>query len=148
MLYRPHRASLPRWLLLSVALLGLVLGFLGGRLSAPEPTLQALLAPAAQRLRQANGALDIVGLEYVRATQGRAGSQAATQAAVRDARQQLGQATPLRTLYPEPFQALDQTFGQLQGAVTQHAPATRVQALVDRLQAELQRLSRLGQTAP
>lgn len=144
MLYRKQRRPTSVWLPLGAGLLGLLLGFLGGRSSAPQPSIQTLLEPAALHLRRASGALDIVALEYVRARQGRAESQAASTSAAREVRQQLRQATALRSLYPEQFQTTEQTASQLETAVTQRQPAATVRSLVERLQPELQRLSGLG----
>jgi hypothetical protein len=55
MLYRGQPGPSPIWLVVGAALTSL-LGFLAGRLSAPQPSVQELLQPAALHLRQAEGA--------------------------------------------------------------------------------------------
>ena len=63
MLYRKQSGPGNVWLTAGTALVALLLGFLGGRLTDPQATLNTLLQPAALHLRQASGALDIVSLE-------------------------------------------------------------------------------------
>lgn len=100
MLYRRQRNLSP--LLVTVAaLLGLALGFLAGRATAPRPTLASLVAPSVAHVRQASGALEIVPLEYARAQQGNAGSLEAARSAARQAQSELDAATLLRQSQPE-----------------------------------------------
>ncbi|MDN8848296.1 hypothetical protein Q0M30_15770, partial [Staphylococcus aureus] len=66
MLYRRQRNLSP--LLVTVAaIVGLALGFLAGRATAPTPTLAGLIAPGVEHAQKASSALEIVPLEYSRA---------------------------------------------------------------------------------
>ena len=114
-------------------------------LTAPQATLSTLLQPAALHLRQASGALDIVPLEYSRALQGNAESQAASLKAIQDARAEVTLATPLKGLFPDQVTALDQAFTRLEGAVRQKQPEAAVKFRLDAVVAELDVLSRRAQ---
>ncbi len=140
MLYRKHRTPAPLWLILSVAVIAGLLGFVGGRLSAPPPTLQALLAPDALHLRQAAGALDIAELEYARARQGSAASQQASLNAVTRARQEVQQASILRQLAPQPATQLDRQLQTLERGVRQHLTQTELAQAVSQAQALIRQL--------
>lgn len=140
MLYRKHRTSAPLWLILSGAVVVGLLGFLGGRLSAPPPTLQALLAPDALHLRQASGALDIAELEYARAVQGSAASQQASLDAVTRVRHEVQQASMLRQLTPQPAAQLDQQLQTLERDVRQHLAQAEFAQAVQQVHALLRQL--------
>lgn len=130
MLYRKQRGPASWGVILGAGVLGLLLGFLGGRSSAPQPTLQSLLQPAAQHLRQAVGALDIVELEYARALKGNRASQQASVQALAQARSDLAQATALKQLYPQPFTQADRALDAAAQAIQNQQPqAVVVQAL-------------------
>ncbi|GGR27267.1 hypothetical protein [Deinococcus ruber] len=101
MLYRKQRGPANLWLTSAVAVIALALGAVAGRLSVPPPTLQGLLQPASLQLRQAAGALDIVELEYARALNGNAQSQAASLKSVAQAQQAVAAAELFRALYPQ-----------------------------------------------
>ncbi|OLV17259.1 hypothetical protein [Deinococcus marmoris] len=130
MLYRKQRGPASWGVILGAGILGLLLGFLGGRGSAPQPTIQSLLQPAAQHVRQAVGALDIVELEYARALKGNRASQQASVQALAQARSELAQATALEQLYPQSFTQADRALDAAARAIqTQQPQAVVVQAL-------------------
>jgi len=141
MLYRKQRGPASLWLGLGAGLIGLLLGFLGGRTTAPQPTLQSLLQPAVLHLRQASGALDIASLEYSRALQGNAESQAASLKAVRDARAEVAEAAPLNRLFADQVTALDQAFAELEDAVNHKQPEAAVRNRLAAVQGLLNTLS-------
>ena len=145
MLYRKQSGPGNLWLTAGMALVALILGFLGGQLTAPPATLSSLLQPAALHLRQASGALDIVPLEYSRALQGNAESQAASLKAVQDARAEVILATPLNRLFPDQVTALDQAFTGLEGAVRQKQPEAAVTSRLGAVRTDLDGLTRRAQ---
>jgi flagellar biosynthesis chaperone FliJ len=147
MLYRKQAGPPRLWLMGGVATAALVLGFLGGRFSAPQPTLQRVLKPAAQHLRQAAGALDIVALEYAQARAGETASQVASLKAVQDARTQGAQAAPLTQLYPAQFQRLDLAFAQLEQAVQQQ-PTAQINGRVEQVRTALGSLISSARAVP
>jgi len=136
MLYRKQRGPLNPGLLAAVTLVALLLGFGAGRLSAPHSTLAELLSPGLGHLRQASGALDIVGLEYARTASGNAPSLQASLRAARQAAAELADATPLQQLYPGATAQARKALSTLEGAVQRRAP-----------DAEVQRLLRVARTA-
>lgn len=143
MLYRRQRNLSP--LLVTVAaLLGLALGFLGGRATAPEPTLANLVGPEVEHARKASGALEIVALEYARAQQGNASSLDAARSAARQAQSELDAATLLRQLNPGGFREARAALVTLNGAIDAHRSADIVQADAARAQAALRELQAIG----
>jgi hypothetical protein len=144
MLYRKQSGPANIWLTAGTALVTLLLGFLGGRLTAPQATLSTLLQPAVLHLRQASGALDIVPLEYSRALQGNPQSQAASLKAVGDARSQVALATPLNRLYPTEFRALDLALVHLKRQMAQRQSDAAVKDALDRVRSQLEPLETLG----
>ena len=141
MLYRKQSGPVNVLLTAGTALVALILGFLGGRLTAPQVTLSTLLQPAALHLQQASGALDIVPLEYSRALQGNAESQAASLKALGQVGAELSAAGALRQLYPEDVARATQALGAALQAAGQQAPLTVMEARVSEVRAVLTSLS-------
>ena len=141
MLYRRQSGPVNVWLTAGTALVALILGFLGGRLTAPQATLSTLLQPAALHLRQASGALDIVPLEYSRALQGNTESQAASRKALEQVGTELSAAEALRQLYPEDVARATQALTAASQAASQQAPQTVMEARVSEVRAALISLS-------
>lgn len=143
MLYRRQRNLSP--LLVTVAaLLGLALGFIAGRTTAPTPTLTSLIAPRVEHARKASGALEIVPLEYARAQQGNASSLDAARNAARQAQSELDVATLLRQLNPGGFREAQDALVTLTGDIDAHRSADVVQADAARAQAALRELQAIG----
>ncbi|GBF04575.1 hypothetical protein DAERI_020172 [Deinococcus aerius] len=143
MLYRRQRNLSP--LLVTVAaLLGLALGFLAGRATAPRPTLTSLVAPSVAHVRQASGALEIVPLEYARAQQGNTSSLGAARTAARQAQAELDEATLLRQLNPGGFREARAALVALTGALDARRGTDAVQEDVTRAQAALRELQAIG----
>ena len=141
MLYRRQSGPVNIWLTVGTALVTLILGFLGGRLTAPQATLSTLLQPAALHLRQASGALDIVSLEYARALQGNAQSMAASRRALKQVGAELSAAEALRQLYPEDVVRATQALAAASQAASQQAPQPVMEARVSEVRAVLTSLS-------
>lgn len=137
MLYRKQSGPVTLWLAVAASLVTLALGFLGGRLSAPQVTLRSLLQPDALHLRQASGALEIVPLEYARARAGHAESQAASLKAIEQAEQELSGAAALRQLYPQEAAQTSRMLTETSQAIRQAAPQETVKRRVDQLQGRL-----------
>ena len=137
MLYRKQSGPGNVWLTAGTALVALILGFLGGRLTTPQVTLSTLLQPAALHLRQASGALDIVSLEYARALKGNAQSQAASRKALELVGSELSAAEVLRQLYPEDGARATQALSAASQAAGQQAPQTVMEARVSEVRAVL-----------
>ena len=141
MLYRKQSGPMNLWLTLGAALIALVLGFLGGRFTAPQATLSTLLQPAALHLRQAAGALDIVSLEYARALQGNTQSRAASRRALEQVGAELSATAPLRQLYPQDVARATQTLAAALQAARQQVPLGVMEARVTEVRAALTSLS-------
>ncbi len=141
MLYRKQGPAVNLWLLLGTALLTLVLGFVAGRLTAPRPTLTALLVPDQQHLRQASGALDIVLLEYDRAVQGNPQSREASLKAVAKAQEELANSSIFKQLFSGRIAQLKQELNTLRQAVQDQAPETDVRRLVRNARTDLDQLA-------
>ena len=137
MLYRRQSGPVNIWLTVGTALVTLILGFLGGRLIAPQATLSTLLQPAALHLRQASGALDIVSLEYARALQGNAQSMAASSRALKQVGAELSAAEALRQLYPEDVARATQALSAASQAAGQQAPQPMMELRVSEVRAVL-----------
>ncbi|PYE54642.1 hypothetical protein [Deinococcus yavapaiensis] len=143
MLYRRQRNLSP--LLVALALLvGLALGFLTGRVTAPDPTLATIVAPAVQHARKASGALEIVDLEYERAKQGNATSHAAAVSAARQAQAELGAASLLRQLDPGGFREAQAALADLLSAVNVNRDVNVVRTGITRAQSALRELQAIG----
>ncbi|GMA14200.1 hypothetical protein E5F05_02795 (plasmid) [Deinococcus metallilatus] len=143
MLYRRQRKLSPL-LVTAAALVGLALGFVAGRATAPEPTLASLVGPEVEHVRQASGALEIVPLEYARAQQGNTSSLAAARSAARQAQSELDAATLLRQLNPGGFREAQAALVALTSAIDAHRSADVVQADATRAQAALRELQAIG----
>jgi hypothetical protein len=137
MLYRRERRLSPWLVALATAVLMLPLGFWLGRSSAPEPTLTEVLQPSLDLVREVDGALDIVLLEYKRARSGSQASLEAAKSAAHRSEEYLSNATLLRTLYPISHKQALETFHKLDTALENEAPSRRVERLVMQLRAEL-----------
>ncbi|EYB66356.1 hypothetical protein DEIPH_ctg139orf0079 [Deinococcus phoenicis] len=143
MLYRRQRNLSP--LLVTVAaLVGLALGFLAGRTTAPTPTLAGLVAPGVEHARKASGALEIVPLEYARAQPGNASSRDAARSAARQAQAELDAATLLRQLNPGGYREAQAALAALTNAIDTNRDPQVVQANVTRAQAALRELQAIG----
>lgn len=143
MLYRRQR-NLSPLLVTVVALVGLALGFLAGRVTAPAPTLASLIAPGVEHARKASGALEIVPLEYTRAQQGNADSYDAARSAARQAQAELHAATLLSQVNPGGFREAQTALAALMSALETKRAANVVQADVTRAQAALRELQSIG----
>lgn len=141
MLYRKQGPTLNRWLIVGTGLLALILGFLTGRLSAPQATLASLLAPDQQSLRQASGALDIAALEYARARQDSAQSQTASLNAVKEAQRQFEQSKDVQQLFPEQARQAKEALGMLSQAVQRRAAVDEVNRLLEKARTALGRVT-------
>lgn len=137
MLYRRERRVAPWLVTLITAVLVLPLGFWWGRSSAPEPTLAEVLQPSLNELREAKGALDIVLLEYERATAGNRESLEAARNAVKFSGERFADVTTLRVLYPTAYQRGAASFQDLRAALNNQAPVPQVEDLVEQLRSEL-----------
>ncbi len=145
MLYRRER-RIPIWLVLVATLVvALPLGFVLGRLSSPRPSLADLLQPSIDAVREAQGTLDIVELEYARArspdgasdTKGsRASEEAAAEAAARGLAR-LRSASALATLYPAAVRDAEAAFERLHRDIVAKAPVAEVDADVRGLRGDL-----------
>ncbi|WP_272976933.1 hypothetical protein [Deinococcus geothermalis] len=143
MLYRRQRNLSP--LLITVAaVLGLALGFLTGRATAPAPTLARLMAPSVEHTRKAAGALEIVPLEYARAQQGSTSSFDAALSAARQAQAELDEATLFRQVNPSGFREAQSALAALVRAVETRRAADVVRMNVTRAQTALQALQPTG----
>lgn len=140
MLYRRERRFSPWLVALATAALVLPLGFWLGHSSAPEPTITEVLQPSLDLVRNVNGALDIVLLEYKRAHSGNQASLEAAASAVRLSEARLESAALLSTLYPAPYKQALGTLQQLGIAVASLTPVDRVEILVKQLRGELNTL--------
>ncbi|GAA5512301.1 hypothetical protein Dcar01_01015 [Deinococcus carri] len=143
MLYRRQRNLSPLLVIVAV-LVGLALGFLAGRATAPAPTLASLVAPGVEHARKASGALEIVPLEYTRAQQGNADSYDAALSAARQAQTELQAATLLSQVNPGGFREAQNALAALMSAVETKGPANVVQADVTRAQVALRDLQPIG----
>lgn len=141
MLYRKQRTSLPAWLTGLLVVVALVLGFLGGRSSAPPATLSTLLAPDEQHLRQASGALDIVELEYARGLAGSAESVAASRRAAQQAQSELGQVKVLPQVRPAEVRAAQDALTSVGRAVQSSQPQDTLAPLIQRARDRLAALA-------
>ncbi|WP_293913044.1 hypothetical protein [Deinococcus sp.] len=141
MLYRKQSGPAALWLTVATSLVTLALGFFGGRLSAPQGSLQSLLQPEALHLRRASGALEIVGLEYARARGGNAQSQAASLKAIEQAQRELSELGALRQLYPQDAAQLGQQLALTSQAIRQSASQETVRRRVDQIQGALSALT-------
>ena len=137
MLYRKQPSPVNVWLMVATALAALSLGFLGGRLTAPQASLGSLLQPSALHLRQASGALDIVSLEYARALKGNVQSQAASRKALEQVGSELSAAEALSQLYPEDVARAFQALAAASRAVSQQAPRGVMEARISEVRAFL-----------
>jgi hypothetical protein len=141
MLYRKQSGPGNVWLTAGTALAALILGFLGGRLTAPQATLSTLLQPAALHLRQASGALDIVSLEYARALQGNVQSRASSRRALEQVGAELSAAEALKQLYPEDVARATRALAAASQAAGRQAPQVTMEARVSQVRAALTSLS-------
>lgn len=137
MLYRRERRLSPWLVALATAVLMLPLGFWLGRSSAPEPTLTEVLQPSLDLLREVNGALDIVLLEYERARSGSQASLEAARSAAHRSEERLKSAVFLRALYPGPYRQALATLQSVNDAMVAQTPVGRVGRLVRQLREEL-----------
>ncbi|MGY2897135.1 hypothetical protein [Deinococcus sp. UYEF24] len=141
MLYRKQSGPVNVWLTVGTALVTLILGFLGGRLTAPQATLSTLLQPAALHLRQASGALDIVSLEYARALQGNVQSRASSRRALEQVGAELSAAEALKQLYPKDVARATQALAAASQAAGRQASQVTMEAQVSQVRAALTSLS-------
>jgi hypothetical protein len=141
MLYRRQSGPANVWLTAGTALAALILGFLGGRFTAPQATLSTLLQPAALHLRQASGALDIVSLEYARGLKGNVQSQAASRRALEQVGSELSASEALRQLYQEDVARATQALSAASRAASQQAPQSVMEARVSEIRAVLTSLA-------
>ncbi|WP_102124871.1 hypothetical protein [Deinococcus planocerae] len=143
MLYRRQRNLSPLFVTVA-ALVGLALGFLAGRATAPQPTLASLVAPSVTHVRQASGALEIVPLEYARAQQGNASSLDAARNAARQAQAELDAATLLRQLNPGGFREAQAALADLTRTLDTNGSPQAVEANATRTQTALRDLQAIG----
>jgi hypothetical protein len=119
---------------LAALVVGGLVGFLIGRETASEPTLEELVADAREDLRPALGALELVGIEYAEAVRGREivaeTEYDAAVAQAQTARDVLDQAEALATLYPDEMRDARAAVLSVDRAVEQQAESERVAELV------------------
>jgi hypothetical protein len=138
MLYRRERRLSPWLVALATAVFVLPLGFWLGRSSAPEPTLTEVLQPSLDLVREVDGALDIVLLEYKRARSGSQASLEAAKSAVHRSEERLKSAKLLRVLYSGPYKQALRTLQKLSNAtMVARTPVGQVEYLVKQLRVEL-----------
>lgn len=143
MLYRRQRNLSPLFAAVA-AVVGLALGFLAGRATAPMPTLARLMAPSAEHARKASGALEIVLLEYARAQQGNTSSYDAALSAARQAQAELAEATLFSQVNPGGFHEAQSALAALVSAVETKRDAEVVRMNVTRAQIALRELQPIG----
>lgn len=144
MLYRRQR-HLPPYLVAAItAVIVFPLAFVLGRSTKPSPTLSAQLTPSLYAVQQAQGTLDVVGLEYARATGGQIGAQpqpgpslTAARDAARKGLDDLDRATDLTRLYPNEARTARADFEALIRAIDQRAPLGTVRTLTGELRSDL-----------
>jgi hypothetical protein len=137
MLYRRERHLSPWLVALVTALLVLPLGFWLGRGSAPEPTLTEVLQPSLDLVREVDGALDIVLLEYERAHSGSQASLEAARSAAHRSEERLKNAALLRALYPVSYKQAMDSLRSLSDAIVAQTSVGQVEHLVRQLRDEL-----------
>ncbi len=137
MLYRRER-KFPAWLAaLIAAVVVFPIAFFVGRGTAPSPELGDLLMPSVQAVRSAEGALDIVALEYARATdpdtdaQGALASGQAALAAARKGAAELERARDLASINPAGMESARAAFRTLVRALEDGAEPSDVLDLKD-----------------
>ncbi len=144
MLYRRQR-HFPAYLaVLITAVVVFPLAFLLGRATAPTPSLATQLTPSIYAVQHAQGTLDVVDLEYARATGGgqSAGAQTgdsltAAKDAARRGLDDLDQATDLSRLYPDRARQARADFEALLRAIDRRAALDEVKTLTGALRADL-----------
>lgn len=144
MLYRRQRRFPAALAALVTAVVVFPLGYFIGRGTAPNPDLATELTPAIYAVQHAQGTLDIVDLEYARASAGQPGdvpvSGASLTAAADAARRglaDLDQAVDLARLYPDRARAARSDFEALVRAVERRASADEVRTLTGELRGDL-----------
>lgn len=144
MLYRRQR-HFPAYLAaLITAVVVFPLAFLLGRGTAPTPGLATQLTPSIYAVQHAQGTLDVVDLEYARATDGgqslaaRPGENlTAAEDAARRGLDDLDQATDLARLYPDRARQARADFEALLRAIGRRAGLDEVKTLTGALRADL-----------
>ena len=144
MLYRRQRHVSPALVALITAAVVFPLAYFLGRGTAPSPDLSTELTPAIYAVQHAQGTLDVVDLEYARATGNVATAQpqpgsslTAAGDAARRGLTDLDQAIDLARLYPDRARTARADFEALVRAIDRRAPLGEVQDLTDSLRTDL-----------
>jgi hypothetical protein len=121
---------------------GLLIGFVLGRSTAPDPTLAEKVADLRSRLRPAEQGLELTATEYAQAVRGgRVVQPTEYEAAQADLGRVddalAGARADLRALGAERAGALDRAVAALRGAVTRRVEPAEVQRLSDAARAAL-----------
>jgi hypothetical protein len=147
MLYRRQRNVSPTLVALITAVVVFPGAFFLGRGTAPSPNLSTELTPAIYSVQHAQGTLDVIDLEYARATGQVATGQpqpgaslTAAQDAARRGLTDLDQAIDLARLYPEKARTARADFEALLRAIDRHAPLGEIRDLTDALRIDLSAL--------
>ena len=135
---------------LAALVLGGAAGFAIGRGTAPEPTLDELIADARTGLRPALSAIELVGIEY---GEGVDGGEVVAETEYEAARSQaqvavdtLAAADDLRALDPDGVAAAEREVARVQELVGQRADEQDVDAALDAASEDVSALS--GEPAP
>jgi len=144
MLYRRQRRFPPALAAVIAAVVVFPLGYLVGRGTAPAPDLATELTPSIYAVQHAQGTLDIIDLEYARASADQPGAVAqpgASLSAAGDAARRgladLDQAVDLARLYPDRARTARSDFEALLRAIDRRAPLDEVRTLTGELRADL-----------
>jgi hypothetical protein len=132
----------------AVLLVGLLAGFVFGRMSAPDPTVEEALSEPAARVAEARTALDVLTIEYPQAVSNGA-VRAATeyegaQTDVRRAQDALRAAAELQALDPEGYRQADELLADIGRLVEQKAAPAAVEVQVRRANEVLASLPGVG----
>jgi hypothetical protein len=125
----------------AVLLVGLLAGFVLGRMTAPDPTVEEALSEPTAKVAEARTALDVLTIEYPQAVSNRA-VRAATeyegaQAGVRHAQDALKAADELRALDPEGYRRAEALLAEIARLVERKVAPAEVESRVRQADAAL-----------
>lgn len=110
--------------------LGLLVGVLVGRATAPQPSLEDALAKPAAHVDEARNALEVLTIEYPQAVAGAQTEYEGAQADVRHAREALAAADDLEALDPSGYRRAAALLAGVAALVERKAPPAAVEARV------------------
>lgn len=130
-----YRVASPRSRLLALLVpaaalvVGLVVGVLVGRATAPEPSLEDALAVPAAKVEEARNALEVLSIEYPQAVESETEYEGA-QADVRHAQDAVEAARELQALDPTAYARALALVSQIAALVERKAPPATVAARI------------------